>query len=197
VGCSGHVVKASTVVDWINLLITEQAYISIRYMHFVQIYRSDLILGDNRLFTADCGGYLKSRSRLGLMFEHICVRSKLTETTSTPFWSGIGQVARLANPDARSCARSWAVDRGTGARQQSREPPGSSCCLSLLTGGFRPTTRGCTLYPQFVSPNLPEVASLLNTSEVSGKGFTTRLLKRFPNLWQSAKVSSQIGHNSP
>ena len=24
--------------------------------------------------------------------------------------------------------------------------------------------RGCTLYPQFVSPDLPEIASLLNTS---------------------------------
>src|SRR6185503_6105344 len=23
-------------------------------------------------------------------------------------------------------------------------PPGSSCCLSLLAGGFRPTTRACT-----------------------------------------------------
>jgi hypothetical protein len=30
----------------------------------------------------------------------------------------------------------WAVDRGTGTHQQSREPPGSSCCLSLLAGGF-------------------------------------------------------------
>jgi hypothetical protein len=33
-------------------------------------------------------------------------------------------------------AGSWDVDRGTGAHQQSREPPGSSCCLSLLTGEF-------------------------------------------------------------
>jgi hypothetical protein len=33
-----------------------------------------------------------------------------------------------------------------------------------------------------MSPDLPEVASLLNTSEVSGKGFTTRYLQRFPNL---------------
>jgi hypothetical protein len=55
-----------------------------------------------------------------------------------------GQVARLANPDARSCARSWAVDQGIGAHQQSWEPPGSSCCLSLLAGGFRPTTHSGT-----------------------------------------------------
>jgi hypothetical protein len=46
-------VKALTVVDWISLLITQQVYISIRYMHFIYIYRSDLILEDNRLFTAD------------------------------------------------------------------------------------------------------------------------------------------------
>jgi hypothetical protein len=34
-----------------------------------------------------------------------------------------------------------------------------------------------------VSPNLPEVTSLLNTSEVSGKRFTTSPLQRFPNVW--------------
>jgi hypothetical protein len=53
-------------------------------------------------------------------------------------------VACLADQDARSCARSWAVDRGTGAHQQSREPPGSSCCLSLLAGGFRLITHSGT-----------------------------------------------------
>jgi hypothetical protein len=40
-------VKALTVVDWINLLITKKVYISIRYMYLVYLYRSDLILGDN------------------------------------------------------------------------------------------------------------------------------------------------------
>jgi hypothetical protein len=38
----------------------------------------------------------------------------------------------------------WAVDRGTGTHQQSWEPPGSSCCLSLLAGGFWPTTHADT-----------------------------------------------------
>jgi hypothetical protein len=33
-----------------------------------------------------------------------------------------------------------------------------------------------------VSSDLPEVTSLLNISEVSGKEFTTRPLQRFPNL---------------
>jgi hypothetical protein len=51
-------VKALTVVDWISLLITEQVYISIRYMHLVWVYRSDLILRDNRLFTTDIRNHL-------------------------------------------------------------------------------------------------------------------------------------------
>ena len=38
--------------------------------------------------------------------------------------------------------------------------------------------RGYTLYPHVVSPVSPEVANLLNTSEVSGEGFTTRPLQR-------------------
>src|SRR6185503_6562965 len=28
-----------------------------------------------------------------------------------------------------------------------RQPPGSSCCLSLLAGGFRPTTTWCWIDP--------------------------------------------------
>jgi hypothetical protein len=41
-----------------------------------------------------------------------------------------------SNLEARACAGSRAVDRGIGAHQQSQEPPGSSCGLSLLAGGF-------------------------------------------------------------
>jgi hypothetical protein len=67
-----------------SLLITEQVYISIRYTRFVYICRSDLILGDNRLFIADIGDHLMSRSRLGLTFEHVCACRKLTKTISTP-----------------------------------------------------------------------------------------------------------------
>jgi hypothetical protein len=37
--------------------------------------------------------------------------------------------------------------------------------------------RGCTLYPQFMSPDLPELSSLLNTSEVSGKDSLRGLYK--------------------
>jgi hypothetical protein len=36
-----------------------------------------------------------------------------------------------------------AVARGTRAHQQSWEPPGSSCCSSLLAGGFWQATEGC------------------------------------------------------
>jgi hypothetical protein len=81
-----------------------------------------------------------SQSLLGLMFERVCACKKLTEITSTPSWSSIRSGGTPSNPDARSCARSWAVDQGTGAHQQSREPPGSSCCLSLLADWFWPTT---------------------------------------------------------
>jgi hypothetical protein len=48
----------------------------------------------------------------------------------------------------------WAVDRGTGTYQQSWKPPGSSCCLSLLAGGFWPTidsgTPGGTIIDYFI-----------------------------------------------
>jgi hypothetical protein len=81
-----------------------------------------------------------SRSRLELMFEHVCACRKLTEITSTPSWSGTRSCGTPSNPDVKSCAGSWAVGWGTGAHQQSRELPGSSCCLSLLAGGFWPTT---------------------------------------------------------
>jgi hypothetical protein len=42
---------------------------------------------------------------------------------------------------------------------------------------------------------MPEVASLLNTSKVNGKGFNTMALQRFPNLQWSAKASDRSGHN--
>ena len=39
-------------------------------------------------------------------------------------------------------ARDWIAGRrrGSSACQRPQQPPGSSCCPSLLTGGFRPTT---------------------------------------------------------
>jgi hypothetical protein len=113
-GCYLVIFRTWPIPDRISILIIEQVYFSTRYMHFVYIYRFDLILGHNRLFTADSGDHLMSRLRLGLMFTRVCACRKLTETTSTPSWSGIGQVARLANPNARSCAGSWVVDRGNG-----------------------------------------------------------------------------------
>jgi hypothetical protein len=73
-----------------------------------------MISGNNRLFAANCGDHPKSRSRLGLMFERVCVCRRLIEITSTPSWSGIGQVARLADQDARSCARFGPLTEGSG-----------------------------------------------------------------------------------
>jgi hypothetical protein len=58
------------------------------YYHQICVYclreqiQSDI--GGNRIFTADCEGHPESRSRLGLTFENVCVRSKLTENTYTP-----------------------------------------------------------------------------------------------------------------
>ena len=54
---------------------------------------------------------------------------------SSPSWPGIGQVARPRNSQD-VCRTLRAVARGTRAHQQSWEPPGSSCCSSLLAGGF-------------------------------------------------------------
>jgi hypothetical protein len=76
--------ESLTVVDWISLLITEQVFIIIGYMRFVKILRSDLILEDNQLFTADIGNHQMSQSRLRLIFKRICACRKLTEITSTP-----------------------------------------------------------------------------------------------------------------
>jgi hypothetical protein len=85
-----------------------------------------------------------SWSRFGLMFERVCACRKLTKITSAPSWSGTRSGGTPSNPDARSCAGFWAVDRGTGAHQQFREPLGSSCCLLLLASGFWPTTHSGT-----------------------------------------------------
>ena len=40
-------------------------------------------------------------------------------------------------------------------------------------------------------PYMPGLITPLNTSEVSGMGFTTRPLQRFPNVKQPAKVPSR------
>jgi hypothetical protein len=101
--------------------------------------QSDLI----KARSATCSrfqGHLESRTRLGLTFIVSVHAGKQIITSSSPSWSGIDQVARPALYHARACARSRAVDRGTGSHQPSRQPPGSSCCLSSLAGVIWPTT---------------------------------------------------------
>ena len=65
---------------------------------------------------------------------YVFAMQETNRSNPTPSWPGIGQVAR---PWIRTCARALrAVARGTRAHQQSWEPPGSSCCSSVLAGGF-------------------------------------------------------------
>ena len=56
--------------------------------------RSNLTLGLDRLFKADARVVPGSRSRLGLMFPHVCVCRQIVASTFAPSRSGIGQVAR-------------------------------------------------------------------------------------------------------
>ena len=74
---------------------------------------------------ADASVVPGSRPRLGLIFTRVCPCRQIVESTFAPSWSGIGQVARPASPEASACARIWAVDRGTGASQR----PGSLLAL--------------------------------------------------------------------
>jgi hypothetical protein len=73
-----------------------------------------------------------SRTWLGLIFTRVCAYRNLIHHTFLIRY----RVGGMPSDSKPGCAPDyWAVDRGTGAHQQSWKPP-SSCCLSLLAGGF-------------------------------------------------------------
>jgi hypothetical protein len=78
------VVRTLTIIDWISLLIAEQVSSIVRSMCFIHKYRFDLIQRSNRLLCSRFGDYPKSRSRLGLTFDNVCVRRKLIESKFAP-----------------------------------------------------------------------------------------------------------------
>jgi hypothetical protein len=81
---------------------------------------------------------------------------------------------------------------GTGAHQQSREPPGSSCCVSLLADGFWPTTLLLSILIQrpkhpsididvFLEPLIQEMKTLWNegidiTNGITWQAFNLRAI---------------------
>ena len=102
--------------------------------------RSHLTLELDRLFESRCksrpGEPTTARTNI---YTCLCMQANLSSTFA-PFWSGIGQVARLTFSGIFGVCRI----AGRCPRKQClpapRRPPGSSCCLSLLAGGFWPTT---------------------------------------------------------
>ena len=103
-------------------------------------YRSNLTPGLDRFFKADARVVPGSRPRLGLMFTRVFVRRKLFRSTSAPSWSGIGQVARPAFTHSPGARRNCGPSTREQCLPAPQQPPGSSCCPSLLAGGFRLTT---------------------------------------------------------
>jgi hypothetical protein len=95
-------------------------------------------------------------------------------------------VAHLANPEARLCARSWAIDRGTEAHKQSQEPPGFLCCLSLLAGGFWPTTETPRSNLKLFQWNGKAVGGSL-VYEMSIQDWNTALLYMYTNMEEMDK----------
>ena len=100
----------------------------------IQICRSDLTPGLDRLFKADAR--VVPGSQLGLMFTRVCACRQIVESTFAPSLSGIGQVARPASPEASACARIWAVDRGTGASQRPGSLPALRVACRYSPVGF-------------------------------------------------------------
>jgi hypothetical protein len=67
-----------------------------------------------------------SRSRLGLTFKHVCACRKLTETTSTPSWSGTRSGGTHSKP------RRQVVCQILGCWSRDRGPPAVSGASRLL-----------------------------------------------------------------
>ena len=81
-----------------------------------------------------------SRPRLGLIFTRVYACRQIVESTFAPSWSGYRSGGTPCISESIGVCQDlgrWQRDR---CQPAPRQPPGSSCCLSLLAGGFWPTT---------------------------------------------------------
>jgi hypothetical protein len=102
----------------------------VRILH---IYRSDPVLMQSAFYSRCRGGSDEPITARTNLYTCLCIQELNTSHLPNQVQ---GQVARLVTPSQGVRRITRPLTEGPGAHQQSRKPPDSMCCLSLLAGGF-------------------------------------------------------------